>query len=243
MGAVRAVKRLTVIEDGLIENDIPRAGSTLPWDTAVRMECSAKAAEDGKHRHKDNRQASPDADMAPRLPDRRPQDFLQQPDEQHHQEDSPQEARPELILLHRRIPDGPFIILHAVEQHDVISLMEDLIIGNADDKEQRHQAHGHTAQYRPDTPRRPSAPYCVGNRAKDKRERHEERRRLQADTSPHPEGCCNIFRTGFAKLTRVDQQERNAKDHEQNVDVQEQLRILLYIFKKSHIFLLYQLIY
>lgn len=70
-------------------------------------------------------------------------------------------------------------------------------------------------------------PYCVGNRAKDKRERHEERRRLQADTSPQPESCCNIFRTGFAKLTRIDQQEGNAKDHEQDVDVQEQLRILL----------------
>lgn len=227
MGAVRAVKRLTVIEDSLIENDIPRAGRTLPRHTAVRMECPAKAAEDGKHRHKDNRQASPDADMAPRLPDRRPQDSLQQPDEQRHQEDSTQEARPELILLHRRIPDGPFIILHAVEQHDVESLMENLIIGNADDKEQRHQPHSHTAKYRPDTSRRPSSPYRIGNRAKEKRECHEERRRLQADTSPHPESCCNIFRTGFAELTRIDQHEGNAKDHEQDVDVQEQLRILL----------------
>ena len=227
MCAIGALERLSIIKDGLIEHNILRTSRTLPRHTAVRMERPAKAAEDGKHRHEDNCQASPDADMALRLPDRRPQDFLQQPDEQHHQEDSLQEARPELILLHRRIPDGPFIILHAVEQHDVISLMEDLIIGNADDKEQRHQAHGHTAQYRPDTPRRPSAPYCVGNRAKDKRERHEERRRLQADTSPQPESCCNIFRTGFAKLTRIDQQEGNAKDHEQDVDVQEQLRILL----------------
>lgn len=225
--AVRAIKRLSIIKDGLIEHNILRTSRTLPRHTAVRMERPAKAAEDGKHRHKDNRHASPDADMAARLPDRRPQDILQQPDEQRHQENSTQEARPELILLHRRIPDGPFIILHTVEQHDVESLMENLIIGNADDKEQRHQAHSHTAQYRPDTPRRPSAPYCVGNRAKDKRERHEERRRLQADTSPQPESCCNIFRTGIAKLTRIDQHEGNAKDHEQDVDVQEQLRILL----------------
>lgn len=227
MGAVRAVKRLTVIEDGLIENDIPRAGSTLPWDTAVRMECPAKAAEDGKHRHKDNRQASPDADMAPRLPDRRTQDSLQQPNEQCHQEDSTQEARPELILLHRRIPDGPFIILHAVEQHDVESLMENLIIGNADDKEKCHQPHSHTAQHRPDARHRPPLPDRIGNRAKDKWERHKERCRLQADPSPQPESFNNITCTSTAKLTRVDQQERNAKDHKQDVDVQEQLRILL----------------
>lgn len=194
---------------------------------AVRMECPAKAAEDGKHRHKDNRQASPDAGMAPRLPDRRTQDFLQQPDEQCHQENSPQEARPELILLHCRIPDGCFIVLHAVEQHDVESLMENLIIGNADNKEKCHQPHSHTAQHRPDTTRRPSAPYCVGNRAKDKRERHKERRRLQADPSPQPESFNNITCTSTAKLTRVNQQERNAKDHKQDVDVQEQLRILL----------------
>lgn len=50
---------------------------------------------------------------------------------------------------------------------------------------------------------------------------------LQADTSPQPESCCNIFHTGTTKLTRIDQQEGNAKDHEQDVDVQEQLRILL----------------
>ena len=105
--------------------------------------------------------------------------------------------------------------------------MENLIIGNADDKEQRHQAHGHTAKYRPDTSHRPSSPYRIGNRAKDKRKRHKERRRLQADTSPQPESCCNIFRTSIAKLTRIDQHEGNAKDHEQDVDVQEQLCILL----------------
>ena len=50
--------------------------------------------------------------------------------------------------------------------------------------------------------------------------------RKNLDTT-QPESCCNIFRTGIAKLTRIDQHEGNAKDHEQDVDVQEQLRILL----------------
>ena len=225
--AVRAIKRLAIVKDGLIEDDIPRAGRTLPRNTAVRMKCPAKAAEDGKHRHKDNRQTSPDADMAVRLPDRRPQDFLQQPDEQRHQEDCPQEARPELILLHSRIPDGRLIILHAVEQHDVEPLMENFIIGNADDKEQCHQPHSHTAQYRPDARHRPPAPNGIRHRAEHKRKRHKERRRLQTDPSPEPESLNNITCTSTAQLTRVDQQKRNAKDHEQDVDVQEQLRILL----------------
>lgn len=231
--AVRAIKRLTIVKDGLIEDDIPRAGRTLPRDTAVRMECPAKAAKDGKHRHKDNRQASPDADMAARLPDRRPQDLLQQPDEQCHQEDCPQEARPELILLHSRVPDGCFIILHAVEQHDVEALMKNLIIGDADDKEQCHQPHSHAAQHRPDARHRPPAPNGIRHRTEHKRKRHKERRRLQTDPSPEPESLNNITCTSTAQLPRVDQQKRNAKDHEQDVDVQKQLRILLQRFKKT----------
>lgn len=168
-----------------------------------------------------------------RLPDRRPQDLLQQPDEQRHQENCPQEAWPELILLHSRIPDGRLIILHAVEQHDVEALMKNLIIGNADDKEQCHQPRSHATQYHPDARHRPPAPNGIRHRTEHKRKRHKERRRLQTDPSSQPESFCHIFRTSISQLTGVNQQERNAKGHEQDVDVQKQLRILLQRFKKT----------
>lgn len=111
--------------------------------------------------------------------------------------------------------------------------MENLIIGNADDKEQCHQPHGHTAQYRLDAHHRPPTPHGIRYRAKYKRERHEKRHRLQTDPSPEPESLNNITCTSTAQLTRVDQQKCNAKDHEQDVDVQEQLRILLQRFEKT----------
>lgn len=159
--------------------------------------------------------------MTARLPDRRPQKPPQEQDKRRREQSRSQKPRPELILLNHRCPNRRFIILQPVEQHDIEPLMEHLIIRNADNEEQGHQADSHTPQDRANTICRPTAPDRIGNRPKHKRNRHQERCRLQTDPRAQPKRLRNISHTGTPHLTSINQQESHTENHEQRIDVQE----------------------
>lgn len=146
MRTVSAVECLPVVEDGLVQNGVARPGSALPRDAAVGMECSAEAAENGEDRKKRQRQADPDACVTTRPPGGETQELPQEPDQKRREQDGAQETRSEMILLHRRSEDRGFVVLQAIEKHDVVALMEDLIIGDAGDEEQRHHSDGKAAE-------------------------------------------------------------------------------------------------
>ena len=228
MRDIRPIQRLSIIQYRLIQDHIPRASRTLPRHPVIRVKRPAEATKDCKNRKTDHRSEYPKPNVPLWTPNIRPLSYVQpQPHKDHHQNTRTQKPRPQRILLHCRIKDRPLVILHAIEQHDIEPLMKNLIIRNARHKEERHQRNFDTPQHLSDTCHRPLRVKRIRDRSEKKRERHQERRRLETDPRPQPERGQNIPHSGAPHLPRVNRKKCDAEKHEKKIDIKKQLRVLL----------------
>lgn len=231
--AVGAVERLPVVEDRLVQQVAARARGALPGHARIGGKCAAETAEDRKDGEHCQGDAGERADVAARPEERQAQDAAKEPGEERREQERGSEARPELVLLHRRREDRRAVVLPPVEEHDIEALMEDLVVRDADDEEERHERDGGTAEHEVQAAGRPAPGNRVGHGAEKERQAREERRRLEADARAEPERAEDVGACGAAELGCVEQQEGDAKDHELDVEEDEEPQVQLEGKKKT----------
>lgn len=202
-------------------------------DAVVGPESPAEPAEDGKdwQQAKDGRR--PGAQVPPRRPARQGLEFFPQENQGRRQEDDAGQPGKQIVFPDRRVQNGRRVVLQAIHEHHAEGLVENAVIGNADHEQEGQDRQNQAVDGKTDLRGRPGRPERAGKGRQQEGKARQEGRRLQADPQPQEQGVPDLPRRDNAELSPEEEQEHDAKDHQNKFQEDEKPYILLQQTKKT----------